>query len=784
MRKNTVKIFISALCSALVLSTAAGFFALEKTTANAETANAASQTDALVLPENYENYLDLTAPSDVAVSAYYTAIADGNVIYLYDRKNDVYEKYVHETGSGETQDIIKKLQFSENGYLYYADNSTGANFYELDVRSYEKRKIDAIACSTFIIHGEDLYFANSTGTLYSAVLEEGAMQISALPLSEHPKKPTLAFWNDELYFTDNGTMQTLYRLNPKTESLIPVASFDERIEHMTVGGNVFACTTSKGNFYTYSLPRVEESSLLQCAEGSYTSLAAFGEYVYAVNGKTVRQYSIQDNAFTDYEICSQSNAFNRLNGAADVVLAGDKLYVADNGNQRISVYNTADGSFGTPVVSTLSPSFLSGDEQTLFAANAETAVLYDLSEENYGAAIALLDGLEGEIKGVASVYGKHYAVTEGFVYTLSQDLESGEWQTLTTQRNSFYPELFAADAYGNLYVLQKNGVYAFTESELTDAEKAGRLVCPPSLAHAEKLAVDYHRNVYALANGKIYKNGDTQNAVDFNVPLVYADGVSVTAFTFGVEENQTYLLCDGNYLIRSERLELPTVKTIPVNGADEIIFSAASAEFSVVETEENALLVEFELSELGGAETFPYLAYERSQDKKTALKIGEAGEYYLLAVFDQTRYRTYLSRSEFCSPLAVDDYRTEYAESKVGYLTNEVTLYKFPYLTHLLTVQKLQRGEQVRVLGEITRLDHDYYQVEVVDGEGNATGVTGYVPKAYVSETDGLPPTSENVIFGATDDNGDAIWRLAYLLLGFAAICILVDFLILRKKQD
>lgn len=90
----------------------------------------------------------------------------------------------------------------------------------------------------------------------------------------------------------------------------------------------------------------------------------------------------------------------------------------------------------------------------------------------------------------------------------------------------------------------------------------------------------------------------------------------------------------------------------------------------------------------------------------------------------------------------------------------------------------------MRVLGEITRLDHDYYQVEVVDGEGNATGVTGYVPKAYVSETDGLPPTSENVIFGATDDNGDAIWRLAYLLLGFAAICILVDFLILRKKKD
>lgn len=780
MRKNTVKIFISALCSALVLSTAAGLFALERdVNATAEAAAQAAQTDVLISPEHYENYLRLSDPSSVAVSENYTAIADGDIIYIYDRDDNQYRKYTH----GEK---VSKLQFDQAENLYFSDKST--NLHLLSPNSEQAQETD-INCSGFVINGDAIYYTVVTegsegSTILSARLSDPTQKTEHVVVTGNP---AIAYYNNELYFTNSGIYLNKFNpeTNPKPDLTKTLLGTIPAVNSMTVCEGLLAYSSSTNEFYAYALPLSAGANVpLLCETGTYKALTSFNGYVYAVDGNIVKQFSPADKAFTDYEICADSSAPNRLRGATDTALAGDKLFIADNGNDRISVFNTANGEFEKSVVSTLFPSFLSSDGETLLAASATTTALYDLSENNYGGLLAVFDEFRGAIKGAASVYGKHYLVTEGFVYTLSQNLESGEWQTLTTQRNSFYPKLFAADVYGNLYVLQNNGVYAFTESELTDAEKAGRLVCPLSLAHAEKLAVDYHRNVYALANGKIYKNGDTQNAVDFNVPLVYADGVSVTAFIFGVEENQTYLLCDGNYLIRSERLELPTVKTIPVNGADEIIFSAASAEFSVVETEENALLVEFELSELGGAETFPYLAYERSQDKKTALKIGEAGEYYLLAVFDQTRYRTYLSRSEFCSPLAVDDYRTEYAESKVGYLTNEVTLYKFPYLTHLLTVQKLQRGEQVRVLGEITRLDHDYYQVEVVDGEGNATGVTGYVPKAYVSETDGLPPTSENVIFGATDDNGDAIWRLAYLLLGFAAICILVDFLILRKKKD
>ena len=131
--------------------------------------------------------------------------------------------------------------------------------------------------------------------------------------------------------------------------------------------------------------------------------------------------------------------------------------------------------------------------------------------------------------------------------------------------------------------------------------------------------------------------------------------------------------------------------------------------------------------------------------------------------------------------LAGEDYKTDYTESKNGWLTNDVYLYKYPYLTTLLTVDELSRGAQITLLGEITQLDHDYY---LVSAEVDGVQKTGYVPKAYVTLFNGEPLQSETVIYGRNESNGDSVWRFAYILLGLSAVCILVDYLILRKKQD
>ena len=185
-----------------------------------------------------------------------------------------------------------------------------------------------------------------------------------------------------------------------------------------------------------------------------------------------------------------------------------------------------------------------------------------------------------------------------------------------------------------------------------------------------------------------------------------------------------------------------------------------------------------------GKQNFPYLAYERKAEELTALKMDETDEYNILAVFDnaQNEYHTYLVLKEFCEPLLSSEYHQSYEQSKTGYLTNAVSLYKFPYLCELLTVNALPRGGQVTLIGEIGELDHEYYHISYIDEKGEEQ--LGYIPKSYAVLFDGLPLVSEQNAFGATESNTDAVWRLTYLLLGFAAVCILTDYLLLRKKKD
>jgi hypothetical protein len=253
-----------------------------------------------------------------------------------------------------------------------------------------------------------------------------------------------------------------------------------------------------------------------------------------------------------------------------------------------------------------------------------------------------------------------------------------------------------------------------------------------------------------------------------------------------IEENVAYILCDGNYLLQTQALSLPTVKSIATNGIEQEIFSQNSAEFCVVKTDERAFTVRFDLTALENAELFPYLSYERQAQPLTALQLGVSGDYCLLAVYNSTEqaYTTYLTLREFCSPLPTDTYQITYQESEqiTGYLTNEIPLYKFPYLTQLLIADELSRGVKITLLGEINELDHEYYQVSYQTESGEIK--TGFIPKAYVTPFDGTPPKVEIITVGETQGDLDSLWRLAYIVLGLGAIGILADWLLIRKKDE
>ena len=134
-------------------------------------------------------------------------------------------------------------------------------------------------------------------------------------------------------------------------------------------------------------------------------------------------------------------------------------------------------------------------------------------------------------------------------------------------------------------------------------------------------------------------------------------------------------------------------------------------------------------------------------------------------------------------PDEITKFETQGENVRYGYLTNSVHVYKFPYLTSLLTIDELPKNEKIQLLGEITKLDNDYYHVAYKTENGEQK--TGYVPKSYVTDFDGSTPDKQTGEITGNPATTDHIWRLAFILCGFAVIGILADCLILRKgKQE
>lgn len=792
MRKNFVKTFLICLCTACISMGAAVSFTKNSPSAHAqETEQTITQENAnsLLLPERYEQYLPLVSPSDVAVSERYKAVADGKFIYVYNEKTESYSCYEHDLD-------VTELQFSGNT-LYFLDKEP--RLYKLNAENPSVVEATSLSCSAFTIDSDVIYYLTFSGG-FSKITPANLQTLTPDPQKAQDNLPStpapaMATYNGNLYYTCEQKKSYLYNLHDEQLSMLLSQS---TIRSLAIEDGILYYTDAKGDFYAYDFISLRQdvttSPLFEPIAGCSAIAAGEDGYIYLVQGSSIRQYSPQTKALTDYEICASSASENRLSGATDLILTEQTVYVADKGNARISAYNPIDGERNLYKISD-GAQWLASDGKTALCADETAISLVDLSSGETLCAFDSPTHFSGNVVGVTRVFDVYYFLTSAnYFYRLTQD-EQGGYYLEGAPKTSAAPKLLTSDVYGNLYVAYSdNKVYRFTESEFCDGAATG-VVQTTILSNSEKLAVDYGGNLYALANGEIFKyekqpdGYGAEEKIDLSERYVYGGKdytPKLTSFAFSIEDNVAYLLYDGNYLVQTDKFQLPTMKNIAVNGADESIFANESAVFQVVKTNKRALLVEFDLEQLQGAAYFPYLSYERSEEETTALKIGETETYDVIAVFDKAvnGYSTYLVRKEFVTALLPEEYQTEYEEEKTGYLTNNITLYKFPYLCALLTAkeEKLPRTATVQILGEINELDHAYYHVSYTNEDGETH--TGYIPKAYVSFFDGAPPESDSYLAGATSSDQDAVGRLVYILLGLAAICLLTDFLLLRKKKD
>jgi hypothetical protein len=217
-----------------------------------------------------------------------------------------------------------------------------------------------------------------------------------------------------------------------------------------------------------------DTALDEADIGGYVAAYAKGDDVYVIRGNSVRVYDTETQAFTDFEINAASSSSHRLDGANELYLSKNKLFIADDGNDRISVYNTTNGTFEKAITSTLPSPFLSSYGETLLVSSAQEAALYSLKTKGYGEALLSIptEEINGNVVGATCVYDRYYLLTDGgYCYTLTQTGDA--WGYVKTQTLP-YATAITADVYGSLYVLYDDGdIHQFTEREFITSNASG-----------------------------------------------------------------------------------------------------------------------------------------------------------------------------------------------------------------------------------------------------------------------------------------------------------------------
>lgn len=820
----------AAFCSAVLpffgqfsLAQNGQFVTTAETTAEKNSASPqnAPLAENLYLPNSYQQYLNLENPSSVAVSENYTAIADGLTLYIYSRARNAYASYTHEI-AGDTK--ITQVQFDENETLYFsAQGST--HLYTAQPNNVASTLTDTnIACSAFDIYQDTLYYTTISGSEANISSRSvSALNVSRQPLESNvPGKPAIAYNGETLYYTVGKLLTALDRSGAQTLESAPqsIAFSGEYCYFTDAEKNLYSCRYTSGTAPTdvkkYAEPAVS------------VSVSRSDGYVYAVGNRKIRQIDPESREFTSFEISASSDSNGRLFNAVDTVLSGDTLFTLDQGdpaqNVGARILCTPAYKFGANEASTTGKTSTFPIEETdakYIAAYGDTVLVATAPESSAqsgvlalyntdGTPVKKFDAEENEpFVGVANVYGTFYAASKTHIYKLEKNPETQEYAIVFSKTQQRTNKLLAADVYGSVYLAQAHNVYTYTEDELSAAlsgEAQSTLAKPVEEAIAvlpessggtaasTKLLVDFHRNVYALHGGALTKCAKTasepaETYVMTEKTFVYAqtEETPVISAAFGVETEAAYILYDGNFIAATYDLPLPTVNTVSTEHVGDTLFAEEAADFTVVECAAKTLLVRFDVANLKDSEFFPYVSYARAAQKTPAISMGETAKYYVLAVYDQENndYYTALAEKTSCEEISQEEFLTpppeEYANGKTGYVTNAIPLYKYPYLTDLITVCPLQRGAAVRVLKTVERLDWKYYQVEYTDETGATK--TGFLPASYVANTNGLVPEAEQTVLGGENNNRDLVWRLVYIILGTLVICILTDYLILRRND-
>ncbi len=765
----------------------------------------------LHLPETYEQYLPLEAPAYMAMSEHYISVADGTLLYIYDREKSSYLSY--DTKFVTNASVISKIQITDDERLFF---SAGISLFEYQFSAGTADIVSNVSCNTFLVEGDYLYTsyiaANSQVSLKRYPLAElsrdNEMEITTVPnVSTYSK---LTAWNGILYCVRNDRLLMSYDMSKmapgESGQIGGFKSVDDKnfdkisdIKRICAYNDYLYYSVSGEGAYPNGLWRTDfngNAELMLEGDG-YSAITTYGGDLYCIRDASVLKLDVKDGeiGFTGYEIASSSSSPNRIANAGETVRTKELVAIADKGNDRISVFCRADGAYTTiPCLdgeTAFTPDHiaigkeeitvkLNGDVVTsnkIAVSNADRIYLYTLSRHSFKtekttAELTSVHKAPRNVKGLNFVYGECYYITEYNGYgSIGNETSSELHFNIGGTTN---PEAIASDIYGTLYVAFGNEIYTYSEADFQKDGAVGTKYMSLSADSAKiytSLSVDYEGNIWHLsADGKLYCNNAEKAQID-GKDFVYLNEEHdyPVSFALSFEDDEIYFNFQ-NYVVKTDAFALDSLVSLNKITAGEAkteAFALAECDNLFVKVPAGSVGFEIDLDLLktGESEYFPYERYFRSAgDGEDGLprrgvllyEPQDENGYYVVALYDEEKH-TFSANLFKKSKNALEPDENYFEEKdETAYASSSVSLCSAPCLFPAKDGKRLsplsdfllERGTKVGVLGYAEGADRTYAFVEIT-GEARET-VRGFIPRSYLTKTDPL---------GTADDH----YKLGYL---------------------
>lgn len=731
----------------------------------------------LLMPASYEEYLQLTAPTDFAISERYLAIADKTSgqtasIYILDKSTDTYRTF-----SMNTPNSITSLNFYTSGgtdYLFFIIPSNLVYYLDLSKADLNgtQTNLDAIAPSVMLINGSEIFYSKTTensSSLFHAVLEttsEGMLisddkNILAQGGTLATGSARFCILDGQVYVSENNTVHKC-----SADGIETVMQINHPIEQFAMIGQSSILYSDAWNDLYYN--NGTEVIQTNCSVIKYYQGKVYVIYRDSICGLDVSQ---ETPAFNDYRIDQYADTANRIGqDAKDLSLWGNKLVIADQANRRVLIYDKTKGQSPYSVIDGVEfGQIVCAGKNTFAVSDTSRVFIYDYD----GTRLVTLERLDfaSVIHGLAYSYGNYYIVGEGnksmYVFPETGTDSSSLRPAKNENEENFVNLSVSADIFGNVYVLRGNSVYGYTAQTFEEGN-SGEYVCAFSKTPS-KILCDYKGNIYACTSDSILRYDATDKSQTvFSIKsqlneLAYNGGASTAvSFAISFENSEMYILSDG-FIAKAENLGIASVNNLSAAETYESIFVSGtdknSADNTLVRTDINCVGIRLDFSSFTQtASVLPCGEYVRFDTERIGVLLADT-DYGAVVLFHELQandnnpitnrsYEIYLLPKGTAYASLGTQYYTAKETNSMATVSNDVGLYKYPAMYKFRTgedgtaqllgkIADLKQGAKVVVLGELNPgshiLDAERYSFIAVTANGET--VYGFIPSNYLIET-------------------------------------------------